>query len=247
MNSNRIDSNILKRTLDNIRFLINIFPDRGRSDDNETLFNSYCSNLEELTKENAQQSRDIGAIVQMEALFLGLNSNLASRGSTSQVSKDLANIHNQASNLSVIDNMLNKHGTYETYKPIIEQYSVGVSSHFKSGLPVDTVIQCFNSNITSLKNINLMNMGGDSFVNYNLMRQMALKTGRDLYKLQQFRFMDQFAQEYPNDDRSLMFSSNRAKILKMNFSEYKKDPDKTQENTSPKEPATKNKKIDIER
>lgn len=59
--------------------------------------------------------------------------------------------------------------------------------------------------------------------------------------------MDQFAQEYPNDDRSLMFSSNRAKILKMNFSEYKKDPDKTQENTSPKEPATKNKKIDIER
>lgn len=67
-----------------------------------------------------------------------------------------------------------------------------------------------------------MNMGGDSFVNFNLMRQMALKTGRDLYKLQQFRFMDQFAQEYPNDDRSLMFSSNRAKILKMNFSEYKK-------------------------
>lgn len=192
--------------------------------ENKIFFDNYCNELRSLTLENAR-SKDVSAIIQMESLLLGLNNNLTQGSTSLNAERDRANIEKQATNMNVVNTVLSEFGSYETYKPILRSISPVLSSEFKSGLPHDGVLKCLNSNISSLKNINIGNLAPDSYRDFISTRLAVLDVAKDLYRLKLFKFMDQYAKEYPDDEKTKSFLSHRASLVESFNKKYRKAPE----------------------
>lgn len=240
MNFDKLDKNFKDHVSDTIVLVDQTFSNIYKGENYKELFDNYCNELSSLALENAR-TKDVTAIVQMESLLLGLNNNLIQGSTSLNAERDRANIEKQATNMNVVNTVLSEFGTYETYKPILRSISPVLSSEFKSGLPHDGVLKCLNSNISSLKNINIGNLAPDSYREFISTRLAVLDVAKDLYRLKLFKFMDQYAKEYPDDEKTKSFLSHRSSLVESFNKKYRKEPEYHSEITETK-PSVQNSK-----